>query len=198
MYEVTNKKQHFTIIRYEVMDDLLIDFEEYMILDFMLFRSVKNKYTKGKSILSNVLCLSRGTIDDRFKKLIEKEHVIKDEFSNSYYLNNDIKERMEINKGNYVVDFHHKRKELGLKKVRHFIFLHLVYSLSKTKGYAYMGKQNYMKHLRFSTNKDEGRGFKYLVKNAESKGFIETKKYTTFYKLNSELFDWFEENTRSA
>ncbi len=185
------KEEHYTIVYFDVMKDLQIDFTEYLVLQTMLHFSKRNEYNGGVTKIKNHLKKSRTTITNVIKILIQKEHIIKSENKSKIFnLNYDIKERFETKNGLYAKIYHNHRKELDLIET-HYVFLYLVYSLSKnTKNKIALAKKEYMcSHINTSES-----NYDTIKSELTRKGFLECQLNTTL-KLNQTLFEWFENNS---
>lgn len=185
-------KDYYCIVYFEVMRDLNITFEEYLVLEAMLYRSKKNIYKAPISHLAKHLCFSRASIYQYIKGLIQKDHIKKEVNSSKvFYLTHDIKDRFESHKykANYIKIYHYKRKELGLSPSQ-FGFLYLIYSLSKRNKYPFAGINYYIKHLGISE-----RHYYTSLEKFENKKLIIRKKIR--FKLDRNIYEWFNAKERN-
>lgn len=180
--------EHYTIVYFDVMNDLQIGFTEYIVLQTMLHYSKRNLCNIEKSNLSRKLFIARNTLNKSLNKLVFKEHISKDEIgSKTYYLNPDIRERFECKKGNYVRIYHKHRKELQLS-IKQYVFLYLIYTHSKKhkSRIAIAGKSQYCKYINFSESHFA------TTKSKLMKMSLLEYQETSFLKLNEDVFNWFE------
>jgi hypothetical protein len=114
-----------------------------------------------------------------------KEHITKD--GKTYNLNYDLKERFETSAGVYVQIYHKHRKLLNISVVQ-YVFLYMIYSLSKNKlnKVAIAGTEYYRKHTNIST-----RHFYTSINNLTEKNILEPQN-NSHLKLNENIFNWFE------
>jgi predicted transcriptional regulator len=192
MYKNTENasQEHYTIVYFDVMKNMKIDFTEYIVLQTMLHFSKRNEYKKGIPKLSVYLKISRNTIYDAIDKLFLKGHISRGETnSKTYYLNYDVKEQFE-DKGNlYVKIYHSHRKALKLS-LRQYVLLYMVYSLSKKRKsrIAIAGRNNYCEYINFSESHFA------TSKSKLIKAKLLEPLETHFLKLNKDVFSWFENN----
>ena len=184
------KEEHYTIVYFDVMKDLQIDFREYVVLQTMLHFSKRNEYNKGILKLSNHLKISRNTVYKALNKLFLKGHISSFEpNSKTINLNSDVRERFEVKGKIYVKIYHNHRKALKLS-LKQYVLLYMVYSLSKNRKsrIAIAGRKKYCEYINFSESHF-----------ATSKShFVKAKLLepleTHFLKLNEDIFNWFENN----
>jgi DNA-binding transcriptional regulator YhcF (GntR family) len=184
------KEEHYTIVYFDVMKDLQIDFREYIVLQTILHFSKKNQYNKGILKLSNHLKVSRNTVYKALNELLKKGHIFSFEpNSKTINLKHDVRERFEMKGKIYVKIYHNHRKELKLS-LRQYVLLYMVYSLSKNRKsrIAIAGTKKYCEYINFSESHFATSKSK-LIKAK----LLEPLK-THFLKLNVDIFNWFENN----
>ena len=189
-FTTKSEKEPYTIVYFDVMKDLHIDYTEYLVLQTMVHFSSKNEYYKGITKISNHLKLSRNTIYKSLKILLLKEHIARFEpKSNTYYLKYDIKERFENGGRLYVKIYHKHRKVLNIA-IKKYALLYMIYSLSKNlkNRCANAGIKNYCNYINISESHFD------TVKGQLIKANLLEQQTTTFLKLNENLFNWFENN----
>jgi len=183
----TNKAIRFTMVYHDVRNDLGVDFNEYMVLDVMVRNSRNNTYTKGVSYLSKYLSVERKTIYRIIKKLIIKELLEKEEDTKFYLIHYDVADQMKITTGNYIV-IYENWQELGTESINRYVFLYLVYSLSRRRrnGTAFSGKNFY--YYNSNLKKDN---FNKTIRVLQDKELI-IKIRMNEYKLTNHVFRWFK------
>jgi len=188
-----NKATRFTIVYHDVRSDLGIDFNEYLVLDVMVRYSRKNTYTKGVAYLGEYLSVTRNVIYSIIKKLIKKEHLEKDESTKFYQIHYDVADRMKIKTGNYVV-IYENWKELGTDSINRYVFLYLVYSLSRRNrnGTAFSGKKLYFKNAILKID-----NFNKMTVKLEEKKLIKKIRIDE-YKLTNHVFRWFKHHSNET
>jgi hypothetical protein len=185
-----SEEEHYTIVYFDVMKDLQIGFTEYAVLQTMFHFSKRNVCNIEKSNLSRKLFIARNTLNKYLEKLIFKEHISKVETdSKTYYLKYDVKERFENGGKIYVKIYHKHRKELKIS-IKHYIFLYMIYALSKNKvsRISLASKEYYSEYINTSIS-----NFGTIKCELTKKGFLERQE-TGFLKLNENIFNWFENN----
>ncbi len=189
-FTTKNEKEPYTIVYFDVKQDLQLSFREYIVLQTMLHFSSKNEYKKGITKISNHLKLSRNTIYKSLKILLLKEHIARFEpKSDTYYLKYDVKERFENGGRLYVKIYHNHRKKLNIA-IKKYALLFMIYSLSKNlkNRCATAGKEHYCKYINISESHFD------TVKGQLTKKNLLEPQTTTLLKLNENLFNWFENN----
>ena len=189
-FTTKSEKKPYTIVYFDVMKDLHIDYTEYLVLQTMVHFSSKNVYYKGITKISNHLKLSRNTIYKSLKILLLKEHIARFEpKSNTYYLKYDIKERFE-NGGRLYVKIYHKHRKILNIAIKKYALLYMIYSLSKNlkNRCANAGIKNYCNYINISESHFD------TVKGQLIKANLLEPQTSTLLKLNETLFNWFENN----
>lgn len=184
------KEEHYTIVYFDVLKDLQIDFTEYIVLQTMLHFSNRSAYNKGITKLSSHLNISRNTVYKTLKSLVLKNHIIEvSPKRDIYFLNYDIREKFEIKGLKFVKIYHKNRKHLGIS-IAQYVLLYMIYSLSKNRKskIAMVNKTYYQEHTGFSDR------YYYNTKNEFIKKNLLDSQENAFLKLNSSVFNWFENN----
>lgn len=127
-------KYPFIIIYYDVMRDLNIDFESYILLHYLFKISKKNII--GKINMSKIeeklfAIITRKTLDRKLKKLIKQEHIIEDE-KGIYRLNADIESKLTPS-GYFLIVYFEMLLILKIR-VKKYLLLYLAYSLFRMKN----------------------------------------------------------------
>lgn len=189
----TNKATRFTIVYHDVRSDLGIDFNEYLVLDVMIRHSRKNTYTKDVTYLSTCLSVTRNVIYSTIKKLIKKGHLEKDEGTKFYQIYYDVADRMKIKTGKYIV-IYENWKELGTDSINRYVFLYLVYSLSRRNrnGTAFSGKNFYYNNSNLKKD-----NYNKTIRVLQDKELIIRIRMNE-YKLTDHVFRWFKRHSNET
>lgn len=189
-FTTKSEQEPYTIVYFDVMKDLHIDYTEYLVLQTMVHFSSKNEYNKGITKISNHLKLSRTTTYKYLKILMLKEHIARFEpKSDTYYLKYDIRERFENGGKLYVKIYHKHRKELNIA-IKKYVLLYMIYSHSKNliNRCATAGQEHYCRYINISESHFD------TVKGQLIKVNLLEPQTSTFLKLKENLFNWFENN----
>lgn len=162
MGKITIKPNRFTIIYYELRDNLKLNLEPYIMLNTMRHYSKRNTYTNGISFLSEYSGLAPNTVRKYLLELVHlgfitKEVMIheqeKEEYCKRYFLHPDITTEFESYEGSakkYLIVFHRLSDLFGLN-INEASLLYLFYSYSKNvlkKATACC--REYLQYLKFS------------------------------------------------
>jgi len=154
-----NKAERFTIIYFENLWDLKIDFTEYMILKYMINHSNRNVFRGNIVKMCEYLGICRTTFyNTNIENLFKSEHIEKDFGNKNYYIiNHDVAERISQKDGHYIIIYHNWKKwktvrgnrVIPLNDINQYVFLYIIYSLSrnKKKGIALVGKNYLKRHI---------------------------------------------------
>ncbi len=189
-FTTKSEQEPYTIVYFDVMKDLHIDYTEYLILQTMIHFCKRNDYKLNVTEIGNHLKLSRNTIYKYLKILILKEHIVRFEpKSDTYHLKYDVKERFENGGKLYVKIYHKHRKELNIA-IKKYALLYMIYSLSKNlkNRCATAGIKNYCNYINISESHFD------TVKGQLIEANLLEPQTSTLLKLNENLFNWFENN----
>jgi len=188
-YRIEKIETCFTMVYYHIKENLNIDFEEYMILDYMVHFSTKNTFNKTIVNLSNRLNLSRGTCYNRIKKLSSKGHITKDNTTEKYYLHYDIEGEMKnISDDDKFIIIYHQWKELNVKSLNHYLFIYFVFSHSNNEDkIATFGKKYICNYLGI-----KNRNFHSIIETLEDKDILRKAFGKNEYSLSDDVVSWIE------
>lgn len=181
-----NKDREISFIKvyYDNMIDLQVNYIEYIILYLMVKQSESNAYYNGIMSIAKWLGVSRTPIyETHLENLTSKNHIIKDENSNVYFLNADLKERIEQKNGKSTT-IYRKFKSLGVTRLSQYLFYYSVFSLSRKQNYASANKQYYAKIIGI----EQGTINTYIKDD-----FIIKIPNTNYMKLTPKKEKWFLE-----
>lgn len=185
--DIVVEKNNYCIVYFEVMRDLNVTIEEYLVLEQMLFRSKHNTCKIKISSLADYLCFTRASTYKYIKGLIQKRHVEKEVHSSRvFYIHHDVEDRFKPHDKKYIKIYHKKRKQLGLSPMQ-FSLLYMIYSLSKNlkNKYATASIDYYRSRLGISI-----RHYYSSLEKCERNNLIIRKNL--YLKLEGNLFEWFK------
>ncbi|WP_159800376.1 hypothetical protein [Flavobacterium sp. MK4S-17] len=195
MTKIALKDNRFTMIYYNVMIELEIDFDEYLVLERMLHRSKSNSYSEGISALSKYLGFKWPTIKRKIENLMMKGYIQHFDKGEPYLIKHNVKDVFEGKTGNYLKIYHAHRSKYKLS-VKHYGMLYLIYSLSKRKKnrVAIAGMNLYISVLGISDSH-----YNHTKSDFLARGFLVDSR-SHFLKLSDEFFEWFasQENMESV
>lgn len=168
------------------MNDLDINFDEYLILDRMLFTSKSKRYSEGVTALAKHLGYERATIYKYLRSLTSKGLVEHSGFAEPYLLDYKVHESFDKKEGRYIKIYHALRKELNIS-VKSFVLLYLVYSLSRNvkSKTALAGVKMYCSTAQISESY-----YNNIKQNFLNRGLL-ADSGSHHLKLHSHVFDWF-------
>lgn len=186
-------RENYTIVYYWTRKRLGLKLIEYCILDYIIFLNDYNYKEFNQLKTAKKFHISKNTLKRYLKILVQKQYIKPIEKKGELFkVDDEICEYMRLERKQFIVIFHDKRKELKINDLQ-FGFLSMVYSLSKNRSNktANMGIDNYRKYLFIDTVVN----FYATVKKLKRKKLI-IKKGISFYKLSDEVFDWFYSQDR--
>jgi hypothetical protein len=140
------QRQYFTIVYYNLLEQLDYQLREYIVFDTLLRNSKRNEFTDGKQFLYNRLFISRNTLDASLNRLKILNFITSIE-NKRILLNYEISEVFtEIQTSNYSIIYHKHRKDLMLSQ-KEYCLLYCYYFLSKKYGQSFANAQKYCNDL---------------------------------------------------
>lgn len=182
MHKINPKR--YTIIYFNLCDGWELSYEEYLIIDTMVFYSRKNVFNYGIKFLMEYLQLSRNTITSYLDRLTQSGYIERE--NKSYRIHLSLLEDFQDKSGeNFVRIYHAHRHELGIS-ILEYALLSYFYSQSRRSGIC---------HAHFSfTHKKIGiseRMYYFTKRKFKNKGIIEPLGGYRV-KLSKTIRDWFD------
>lgn len=183
--------KYFTQVKYKTRIGLNLSFEEYIILDYLVFLNMRKYEIFTYKMAIDRFGYSKNSVKKYIQSLIAKDYILRREdskkkelFKVDYEVMEEMQEKQEI----FIIIYHEKKKEHNLIDMQ-FAFLSMVYSLSKNKKnkVALMGKKRYMENLSIGSDENY---YETIAKLRKKRLLV--KKGVSQFSLNDDLFKWFQ------